>query len=455
MCLSEEQLRAAAACVVKRLYPKGVNHTVNSSYNYTAYRVLKAFWRGSANGFTRGWTPKVSRDKNSTRNPIVWQLLNKRTYMAMMSRPYPWLDIALSGWAPSLNENVTKALTKSALDLDDWARYVLTISIDGFGAPWRLGSQLLGMTVVARMESPYKTWLDPYLKPGIHYEPVQHDLRDFVGRTQDLVREAERDSHRLQRMAEAARDLVATQANGIAQLDTFMASVLAVKRICAWEVQAPSSSKGGSHKWEVLQLPRHNNGGTMGLSHLKDRTCIITLPPLLQPPLPPPTPLHLPLHPHPPPSLSVLAAAQQAALPADLGKGPLQRVVWPARRQLQAVVDKSSVRSPVHGMRFECNKSRTAIITTWKGKQITYPLFVHIANLSKPDLKSMDALRQPVSMRLRTSLQLFSYQGPSPPVNSSSSINSSSRVRQRLPQQWKRTTSLQILTSSSSSSRGP
>ncbi|KAJ9525698.1 hypothetical protein QJQ45_003472 [Haematococcus lacustris] len=89
-------------------------------------------------------------------------------------------------------------------------------------------------------------------------------------------------------------------------------------------------------------------------------------------------------------ALSVLAAAQQAALPADLGKGPLQRVVWPARRQLQAVVDKSSVRSPVHGMRFECNKSRTAIITTWKGKQITYPLFVHIPNLSKPDLKSMD-----------------------------------------------------------------
>ncbi|KAJ9507304.1 hypothetical protein QJQ45_006232 [Haematococcus lacustris] len=89
-------------------------------------------------------------------------------------------------------------------------------------------------------------------------------------------------------------------------------------------------------------------------------------------------------------ALSVLAAAQQAALPADLGKGPLQRVVWPARRQLQAVVDKSSVRSPVHGMRFECNKSRTAIITTWKGKQITYPLFVHIPNLSKPDLRSMD-----------------------------------------------------------------
>ncbi|KAJ9508898.1 hypothetical protein QJQ45_028226, partial [Haematococcus lacustris] len=89
-------------------------------------------------------------------------------------------------------------------------------------------------------------------------------------------------------------------------------------------------------------------------------------------------------------ALSVLAAAQQAALPADLGKGPLQRVMWPARRQLQAVVDKSSVRSPVHGMRFECNKSRTAIITTWKGKQITYPLFVHLSNLSKPDLKSMD-----------------------------------------------------------------
>ncbi|KAJ9520437.1 hypothetical protein QJQ45_000163 [Haematococcus lacustris] len=48
-------------------------------------------------------------------------------------------------------------------------------------------------------------------------------------------------------------------------------------------------------------------------------------------------------------------------------------------------------------------------------------------------------------MRLPTSLQLFSYQGPSPPVNSNSSINSSNRVRQRLPQQWKRTTSLQTL----------
>ncbi|KAJ9505046.1 hypothetical protein QJQ45_008638 [Haematococcus lacustris] len=127
-------------------------------------------------------------------------------------------------------------------------------------------------------------------------------------------------------------------------------------------------------------------------------------------------------------ALSVLAAAQQAALPADLGKGPLQRVVWPARRQLQAVVDKSSVRSPVHGMRFECNKSRTAIITTWKGKQITYPLFVHLSNLSKPDLKSMDECSIEAAC-------------PSPPINSSSSINNSSRVRQRLPQQWKRTTS--------------
>ncbi|KAJ9532713.1 hypothetical protein QJQ45_010820 [Haematococcus lacustris] len=59
-------------------------------------------------------------------------------------------------------------------------------------------------------------------------------------------------------------------------------------------------------------------------------------------------------------ALNVLAAAQQAALPADLGKGPLQRVVWPARRQLQAVVDKSSVEAD----------------------------YLH---LSKPDLKSIEA----------------------------------------------------------------
>jgi hypothetical protein len=131
------------------------------------------------------------------------------------------------------------------------------------------------------LTSPYQTWLDWDLVPGKHLQEFAYDLTDLEqqftkhlglsgsssvgGRTgggagkdgassSNEVASGERrdDAARaaLQAMASAARALVASKVQVVAQLDAFAWSVARYKHACAWEVERP----GSGDAWQVLTL---------------------------------------------------------------------------------------------------------------------------------------------------------------------------------------------------------
>ncbi|GFH25193.1 uncharacterized protein HaLaN_23119, partial [Haematococcus lacustris] len=101
--------------------------------------------------------------------------LNKRLFLALLARPYPWMDIGITALVPeALWANITHPVKGSRegaaqmekvvmgmvgrpnVTMEAWTQYDLTLSIDGFGPPWRLPRQLLGMTPIVKVESPLK-----------------------------------------------------------------------------------------------------------------------------------------------------------------------------------------------------------------------------------------------------------------------------------------------------------
>ncbi|GFH12878.1 uncharacterized protein HaLaN_08647 [Haematococcus lacustris] len=95
-------------------------------------------------------------------------------------------------------------------------------------------------------------WFHHRLQPGVHFIPLAFDLSDLVTRTKTVLLEAGHDSRRLQHMAAAARDTVAQHVHVMAQLDSFMWSVLQVKRLVAWPTP-PRDSWAGSG-WQLVKL---------------------------------------------------------------------------------------------------------------------------------------------------------------------------------------------------------
>ncbi|KAJ9530355.1 hypothetical protein QJQ45_000726 [Haematococcus lacustris] len=288
LSLTQRQLLAYSNCLVSRYEQNitasaaGQKSSLNSTSStalpavqqytdsWAARRVPRAVWRGSATGYLRGWSPNVSTDPINLQSHAGRSLFNKRTYMAAMARPYPWLDIGITGfwpkhWSapePVLDEAgkaVLKLSMRQAIDLEAWSRYTLSISVDGHGPPWRLARQMLGMTPVAKVESPLKEWYSHLLRPGVHYEPIRHDLHDLASRTRTLILEAKRNSSRLQHMAAAARDLVAGHMNGLSQLDALMTAILHTKKVCQWQVQPPAVLVNETQPSPAAQLRLPNN----------------------------------------------------------------------------------------------------------------------------------------------------------------------------------------------------
>lgn len=125
-----------------------------------------------------------------------------------------------------------------------------------YGPPFRLPQQLLLGSAVLRMSSPYQTWLDWHLMPGLHLQEFAYDLSDLEQRvlqqlqSDDTTRDVT--TITLQGMAHAARALVAAKVQIVAQLDAFAWSVARYKEVCRWEVVRPSGD--GTAQWHVLQL---------------------------------------------------------------------------------------------------------------------------------------------------------------------------------------------------------
>ena len=69
----------------------------------------------------------------------------------------------------------TELLTVGFMNQDEQNQYRYRLHIDGNVLAYRLTSSLLSDSLVLRIESPYRGWLDSVLKPGIHYVLVPND----------------------------------------------------------------------------------------------------------------------------------------------------------------------------------------------------------------------------------------------------------------------------------------
>jgi hypothetical protein len=156
-----------------------------------------------------------------------------------------------------------------AVGLEAWASSAATLSLDGYGPPFRLPQQLLLPSAVLKQASPYQSWLDWDLQPGVHHEQFVYDLSNLeekvvtmlgVGSESSSTKQEEASSSaasvgsawgRLRGMADAAHSAVAAKVNIFAQLDAFVWSVARYKEACPWDVLAPAADDRMFH---VVQL---------------------------------------------------------------------------------------------------------------------------------------------------------------------------------------------------------
>lgn len=165
-----------------------------------------------------------------------------------------------------------------AIGMEGWADAAVTLSIDGYGPAYRLPQQLLLGSAVLKMASPYQTWLDWDLLPGLHYAEFAYDLSDVEKQGFQMLLGIQLQSpasksatgvnsasqvdtapaahhgathSKARSMADAARSVLVEKLDILAQLDAFAWSVARYKEACDWEVKQPPSDDA---TWHVLQL---------------------------------------------------------------------------------------------------------------------------------------------------------------------------------------------------------
>lgn len=156
-----------------------------------------------------------------------------------------------------------------AISMEGWADAAVTLSIYGYGPAYRLPQQLLLGSAVLKMSSPYQTWLDWVLLPGVHYAEFAYDLSDVVQQGLMLlyntnqqiqcgfgVPDIEQTGSSAwqtspKSLATAARLLVMQKLSIFAQLHAFAWSVARYKEACPWDVEQPSA---GDSTWRLLQF---------------------------------------------------------------------------------------------------------------------------------------------------------------------------------------------------------
>jgi hypothetical protein len=226
------------------------------------------FWRGSTNGeqylYPEDLGLKTPHD-DAEQDRSSWQSRrrrprsvfgSKRAMMALMAHPFSFFDVGIMDpetlkdiWHPAIAE----VIQKPRVELSQWGAYSITVSIDGWGPPYRLPFQILGGSVTLAQKSPYVTWLEAYKndlwRPGVHYESFEYDLSDFVVKAREVVH---RPREQLQAMAEASQKSGVQLLNVFSMLDSIMWSLMRIKEVSQWKVRPP---KPGS-VWKVVKMKK-------------------------------------------------------------------------------------------------------------------------------------------------------------------------------------------------------
>ncbi|GAX77018.1 hypothetical protein CEUSTIGMA_g4465.t1 [Chlamydomonas eustigma] len=225
------------------------------------------FWRGSFSGVRTSAFPidlvdaprhhRAESSNSSEMHNVSWPsryLDNKRMLMSVISHPYSFLDIGITDLGPfakTLQDGEISVLQKPGLDVNEWGRSTVTVSVDGVGPSYQLPYQILGGSVTLLQRSPHVTWLEAYRRElwreGIHYESFDYDLSDFISKSREVVH---RPRKQLQVMAEAAQKSGVELLNVFSMLDSIMWSLMRVKELSQWEVRPPSPGS----VWKVVKM---------------------------------------------------------------------------------------------------------------------------------------------------------------------------------------------------------
>jgi hypothetical protein len=172
-------------------------------------RIARAVWRGSATGWglDARTNPRIALARLSLALPDLLDArlvgLNDRDkvdpFTGAMSRAPP---AAFSG----LDVGRHNFMSQSAQDA-----YAMQVYVPGHAAASRLGAQLASGAVVLLVGShpelplaPHEMWYTRQLKAGVHYVPVQYDLRDLETQIRWVLRNLG-DDGAAQRIADAGR----------------------------------------------------------------------------------------------------------------------------------------------------------------------------------------------------------------------------------------------------------
>jgi hypothetical protein len=91
----------------------------------------------------------------------------------------------------------------------------------------------------------------PQFHPGVHFEPIRHDLADLADRTRQLIEEAGIDPSRLERMATAAMEQAVEVLSALSQVDSAAWALARAAEASTTSIAAPETEVG----WEALKLP--------------------------------------------------------------------------------------------------------------------------------------------------------------------------------------------------------
>lgn len=66
------------------------------------------------------------------------------------------------------------------ISMEEQKYYKYVFDIEGNSAAFRIGSLLSFGSVILKVESEYKMWIDQFLKPKVHYIPIKRDFSDLA-----------------------------------------------------------------------------------------------------------------------------------------------------------------------------------------------------------------------------------------------------------------------------------
>ncbi len=108
---------------------------------------------GTASDSTSAWKALTV---HHTSYPAVAEQWLPFAMQATTALHYPWMDVGITGFGPygpwetagdaqnSVYEDLVRAFDAGYVDAEAWSGYMLQLSIDGHGTPWRLPQQLMG-----------------------------------------------------------------------------------------------------------------------------------------------------------------------------------------------------------------------------------------------------------------------------------------------------------------------